>query len=74
MSMILLGSSITADEAERLGLIAGLYEPGKVLDGTLKAAKRIAAVSSSAVSLAKEAICRCKCCSHCDTQNGLVIR
>ena len=64
MNMILLGSSITADEAEQLGLVAGLYEPGKVLDGALKAAKRLAALSLSAVSLAKEAICRCKYYSH----------
>ncbi|KAI3572379.1 ClpP/crotonase-like domain-containing protein [Fusarium oxysporum f. sp. albedinis] len=58
MQMILLGSSITGEEAASCGLAAGLFEPGTVLAGALEAATQIANMSRSAVSLAKESICR----------------
>ncbi|KAM5372469.1 hypothetical protein ACJZ2D_007507 [Fusarium nematophilum] len=58
MQMILLGSSITGEEAASCGLVAGLFEPGAVLAGALEAASQIADMSRSAVSLAKESICR----------------
>lgn len=56
--MILLGSSITGEEAESCGLVAGLFEPGTVLENALESVTRIANMSRSAVSLAKECICR----------------
>ncbi|KAH7136203.1 ClpP/crotonase-like domain-containing protein [Dactylonectria macrodidyma] len=58
MEMILLGSSITGEEAASCGLVAGLFEPGTVLANTLETATRIANMSGSAISLAKECICR----------------
>ncbi|KAH7019689.1 ClpP/crotonase-like domain-containing protein [Ilyonectria destructans] len=58
MEMILLGSSITGEEAASCGLVAGLFERGTVLANALEAATRIANMSRSAVSLAKECICR----------------
>ncbi|KAH8648240.1 ClpP/crotonase-like domain-containing protein [Ilyonectria robusta] len=58
MEMILLGSSITGEEAASCGLVAGLFEPGTVLASALEAATQIANMSRSAISLAKESICR----------------
>ncbi|KAK2471218.1 hypothetical protein H9L39_17449 [Fusarium oxysporum f. sp. albedinis] len=46
MQMILLGSSITGEEAASCGLAAGLFEPGTVLAGALEAATQIANMSS----------------------------
>lgn len=59
--MILLGDPISAEHASELGLVTGLFEPGGVLEATIDLAKRISWQSSSAVGLAKEAICRGAC-------------
>lgn len=56
--MVLLGGSIGAEQAASLGLVTGLFEPGSVLDAAIDVATRISEQSSSAVVLAKEAICR----------------
>lgn len=61
MDMILMGDPIGADRAAELGLVTGLFEPGTVLDAAVERATRIAGQSSSAVCLAKEAICRGEC-------------
>ena len=58
MEMILLGDPVNAERAAELGLVTGLYEPGAVLDAAVGLAKRISDQSSSAVGLAKEAVCR----------------
>ena len=58
--MILLGDPIGAERAEELGLVTGLHEPGAVLDAAIALATRISEQSSSAINLAKEAVCRCE--------------
>ena len=59
MQMILLGTPITAAEASAAGLVADVFEPGSVLDNVLQTASKLASMSPSALSLAKEAGCRC---------------
>ena len=56
--MILVGDPITAERADALGLVTGLCEPGAALGAAVDLATRISGGSSSAVALAKEAICR----------------
>ncbi|KAF5639991.1 enoyl hydratase [Fusarium tjaetaba] len=59
MQMILLGQPISAEEARSVGLLAQLYESGKVLEHVVKDhASTLAALSPTALGLAKEAICR----------------
>lgn len=58
MKMILFGTIIDVDEASSHGLIAGTFPPGGVLDGAIKVAQQVAGLSSTAVQLAKEAVCR----------------
>lgn len=60
MKMILLGDPITGSDASAFGLVTDLSDPGTVLDRAIDVASRLAAQSSSAVRLAKEAICRGK--------------
>jgi enoyl-CoA hydratase/carnithine racemase len=60
MEVVLLGKQIEAAEAHAAGLVAGIYEPGTVLDATLAAATQLATKSSTAVALSKEAIKRGK--------------
>ena len=60
MQMILLGTPITAQDANAAGLVADTFEPGTVLGNVLQVASKLASMSPSALSLAKEAICRCK--------------
>ncbi|KAM0426452.1 hypothetical protein ACHAPT_008143 [Fusarium lateritium] len=65
MQMILLGRPISADEARSAGLIADVYDSGSVLHNVLEtAAASLASLSPTALSLAKEAICRCKYPAH----------
>lgn len=59
--MILLGRPIPAEEAMSVGLVAQLYESGTVLDNVVRdTASTLAALSPTALGLAKETICRCK--------------
>jgi enoyl-CoA hydratase/carnithine racemase len=59
MQMILLGTPISADEALSAGLVSQLFEAGAVLENAIKIASRLAALSPTALSLAKEAVSRC---------------
>lgn len=59
--MILVGDPITAERADALGLVTGLCEAGGALSAAIDLATRISGGSSSAVALAKEAICRGEC-------------
>jgi enoyl-CoA hydratase len=63
MQMILLGTPILAEEARSAGLVADIFEPGSVLDKVVEIASKLASMSGTALSLAKEAVCRCKCFS-----------
>lgn len=58
--MILLGTPISAADASAAGLLAGIFEPGTVFDNVLETASKLAGMSPMALSLAKEAVCRCK--------------
>lgn len=58
MKMILLGAPISAAEAHSAGLVAELCEKGTVIENAVKMASQLAALSPTAMSLAKEAICR----------------
>lgn len=57
MELILTGSSATAAEMERLGVVNRVMAPEEdVLEETLKIARTIASFSAGAVRLAKEAV------------------
>jgi enoyl-CoA hydratase len=56
MDLVLTGRTITAAEAERLGLVSRVVAPGATLDEALEMAKRIAGQAPVAVLAAKEAI------------------
>ncbi|ROT35188.1 ClpP/crotonase [Sodiomyces alkalinus F11] len=58
MEMILLGTPISAADARAAGLVAQIYEPGTVLENAVRTAANMAALSPTALSLAKEAVCR----------------
>ena len=61
MRIILSGQPISSQEAQSIGLVAELYQPGTVLDNTTKVASELAQQSSYALCLAKEAICQGEC-------------
>ncbi|BCU68152.1 enoyl-CoA hydratase [Sulfolobales archaeon HS-7] len=56
MKLVLTGELITAEEAERMGLITALTEPGKGLEEAIKLAQEITKRPSFAVELAKESV------------------
>ncbi len=58
MDMILTGRMMSADEAERSGLVSRVIPVENLLDETIKAASQIADYSSPSVMLAKEAVNR----------------
>ena len=58
MEMCLSGRMMTAEEAERSGLISRVVEDGMLMDETLKLANRIASLSLPAVMMIKECINR----------------
>ncbi|KAL4934673.1 enoyl-CoA hydratase/isomerase family protein [Aspergillus undulatus] len=58
MRMILLHEPLPATEAQKLGLVSYLADQGEALEAALGLAAKLASQSSSAVRLAKEAICR----------------
>ncbi len=58
LQMILTGDPIDADEAERIGLINGVFEPDQLLPGVVKVAERILSRGPMAVALAKQAVNR----------------
>lgn len=53
---LLTGDSLTADEAERLGLVTAVAEDDQVLDDALAFAERLAALPPLAVSYTKQAV------------------
>ena len=78
MRIILSGQPISSQEAQSIGLVAELYQPGTVLDNTTKVASELAQQSSYALCLAKEAICQGGClisaqCSPLVLLKGLTV-
>lgn len=64
MQMILLAAPMTSTEAFSAGLVAQLFEPGAVLENSIEIASQLAASSPTALSLAKDAVCRGEQTSH----------
>ncbi|KAL4918931.1 ClpP/crotonase-like domain-containing protein [Aspergillus aurantiobrunneus] len=58
MKMILLNENLSGTEAQNLGLVSLLTDPGLALQGARDLAAKLASRSASAVMLAKEAVCR----------------
>ncbi len=58
MEMLLTGDMITAEDAQRVGLINGLVAPGTERDEALKLARQIASKSALTVKIGKEAFYR----------------
>jgi enoyl-CoA hydratase len=54
--LILTGRVVDADEALRIGLVNGVFEPGELMDRTLEVARTIASKGPLAISAAKSAI------------------
>jgi enoyl-CoA hydratase len=54
--LILTGRVVDADEALRIGLVNGVFEPGELMDETLEIARTIASRGPLAISAAKVAI------------------
>ena len=54
--MILTGRAVDADEALRIGLVNGVFEPGELLEKTLEVAHAIASKGPLAVAAAKVAV------------------
>ncbi|UZO80899.1 enoyl-CoA hydratase-related protein [Aquimarina sp. ERC-38] len=58
MEMILTGRFITAEEAEKAGLVAQIFPKEQLIEETLKVATKIATQSKTAIWVAKEAVNR----------------
>jgi len=56
MEIVLTGNQITAAEAEKMGLVARVFPPEKLIAETVKLAEKIASNSQIAVALAKDAV------------------
>lgn len=56
LEWILLGSRITADEAERRGLVVRVTDPGELLDCAMELATRLSAAGPQAIAQAKASI------------------
>ncbi|CAF1222216.1 unnamed protein product [Adineta steineri] len=56
MEMVLTGDRISAQEAEKLGLISAVFPADKLIEESLKTAEKIANHSKIVVQLAKEAL------------------
>src|SRR3954453_8539636 len=54
--LLLTGRALDADEAERIGLVNGVYDAGGLLDETLKIAGRIAGAAPIATRLTKSGL------------------
>jgi enoyl-CoA hydratase len=54
--LILCGRAVDADEALRIGLVNGVFEPGELMEKTLEVAKTIVSKGPLAVAAAKAAI------------------
>jgi enoyl-CoA hydratase len=58
MDMILTGRMMDAEEAERSGLVARVFDNDQLIDETMKAAKTIASYGKAATIAAREAVDR----------------
>ncbi|MGD9767237.1 MAG: enoyl-CoA hydratase [Pseudolabrys sp.] len=58
MAMLLTGDMVSADEAQRIGLVNAVAAPGAEMDAALALARKIAAKSSYTVKVGKEAFYR----------------
>lgn len=56
MEIVLTGNMITAEEAERAGLVSKVFPADKLLDETVKLAEKISSHSPLIVALAKESV------------------
>ncbi|KAF5270189.1 hypothetical protein FQR65_LT05669 [Abscondita terminalis] len=56
MELVLTGDFITAEEAERIGLVSRVFPPEKLLNESIKLAEKIAENSPVAVSLARDCV------------------
>lgn len=60
MEMVLTGDQITAQEAEKAGLVARVYPVDQLVDESIKKAERICEHSKIIVQMAKEAVNACE--------------
>ena len=58
LQLILTGDPVMADDALRIGLVNGVFEPAELLAGCKAVASKIVSRGATAVSLAKEAVRR----------------
>ena len=56
MEMILTGNRISAQEAEKIGLVTAVFPADKLVEEAIKTAEKIASNSKILVQLAKEAV------------------
>lgn len=56
MQMILTGEEISAEEAERMGLVAKIFPAGSLVEECLKIGEKIASFSNLIVGIAKDAV------------------
>ncbi|XP_011302951.1 probable enoyl-CoA hydratase, mitochondrial [Fopius arisanus] len=56
MEMVLTGDQITAEEAERSGLVSKIFPADKLVSEAIKTAEKIASKSQVAIALAKDAV------------------
>lgn len=68
LQMILTGDPLTADEAERIGLVNGVFEPGELIEKCKAVAARMVSRGPQAVALAKQAVRRG---AHLSLHDGL---
>ncbi len=64
--LILTGRTLGAEEAERRGLVNGVFEPDELLSEVMKVAAQLAAKSPLALEAAKEAVNRALDGDHAD--------
>ena len=68
LQLILTGDPVTADEALRIGLVNGVFEPAELLPGCLAIGRKIVSRGPTATALAKEAVRRGQ---HLSMRDGL---
>jgi len=56
MEMVLTGNRISAQEAEKAGLVSKVFPPDQLVDETIKTAEKIAGFSKTIVAMCKESV------------------